>query len=161
MLLFYAKSPKMLSDTCCKNFIPFGWQTKKLAFWGGHFCHFPQNFVSTVRHEFLTKWPQTEPLVVSNMTTITFKIWKTIHFKWPALLMHSLATESRVMPHPMDQHHPTRHKTRVNIWASPTTVLRTRLQKRRSHSLYPLSGECRVPVPHQQQKLRIPLSMVP
>ena len=86
ILLFYAKSPKMWSDTWCKNFIPFGWQTKKLAFWGGHFCHFPQNFVSTVRHEFLTKWPQTKPLVVSNMTTITSRICTTIHFKWPALL---------------------------------------------------------------------------
>ena len=85
MLLFYAKSPKMLSDTCCKNFILFGWQTKKLAFWGGHFCHFPQNFVSTVRHEFLTKWPWTKPPVVSNMSTITSRISTMIHFKWPAL----------------------------------------------------------------------------
>ena len=39
-----------------------------------------------VRHEFLTKWPQTKSLVVSNMTTITSRICTTIHFKWPALL---------------------------------------------------------------------------
>ena len=35
--LFYAKSPKMWWDTCCKNFIQFGWETKKLEFSSGLF----------------------------------------------------------------------------------------------------------------------------
>ena len=43
-LLSYEKSDKMWLEIYPENFIQFGSQTKKLAFWGGTFGHFGQIF---------------------------------------------------------------------------------------------------------------------
>ena len=60
------------------------------------------DFDSFVRLEFLTKWPQTKPQVVSNMSTTTSQLVRGINFIWPALAGTYLFGEYRMCHFPLE-----------------------------------------------------------
>ena len=72
-------------------------------------------------------------------------------------LSNLLETEMRVMPHPILQHHPTRHKIIVANWLRPMIEFITKAQNLES----PSQSSLYLVRPQQQQHTNKPLIIVP
>jgi hypothetical protein len=66
---------------------------------------------------------------------------------------------SIVIPHPMLQHQPTRQRTTVHNWLTPTTRLTRKATKRLSQLSEEEKRVCARSL--QQQSTKVPLNMVP